>query len=212
MVPKKVIGKFGEGRVCNILEKIVEQYGGEVFRNAYIPIGGKRTVEIDVLFLCKRGLFVFEVKTLAGEVVGSLRLNEWTVKGKDKKFKLYNPIKQNGQHVNAVARFLGVSRSYCKNVVVFSTNAELKKVPANTKEHTIVKIGELEEFLPRRMRWQRECFDEMELDRLRELLQKAVKSTVEDRKAHAVDARIAAWKRVRKREREKARRRSKGIE
>src|SRR5690554_6477488 len=92
-------GWLGEYGVNNILgrNKIGEKYKINNFTFKYED----KTVQIDHLFINKNGIFVIETKNFKGRVYGNENSQKWTqvfVYGK-RKYKVYNPIRQNRTHI-----------------------------------------------------------------------------------------------------------------
>jgi len=102
-----------------------------IFHDLYVkkPSGGYS--QIDVVVATKAGIIVFEVKKYSGWIFGDGRFNKWTqvlAYGK-KKYRFYNPIKQNNKHIEALRK---QSRQLQNipffSVVVFFGNCVLKDV------------------------------------------------------------------------------------
>lgn len=111
----------------------------KTLHNIYIPYRG-RTSEIDVLLIHETGLYVIESKNYSGWIFGSAEQSQWTqVLNKNNKNRFYNPIKQNKTHINALSDFLELDKSLMRSYIVFSERCELKKVPDDTKEYTILR-------------------------------------------------------------------------
>lgn len=64
-------GKYGEYLIYKYLMGL-EQQGAKFLFNIYVPKNDEETTEIDVLMISRKGLFVFESKTI---VAGSLAVN-----------------------------------------------------------------------------------------------------------------------------------------
>lgn len=63
-------GKLGEYLIYKKL-KVFEKEGAKFLFNAYIPKENNETTEIDVLMICRKGLFVFESKNYSGWIFGN---------------------------------------------------------------------------------------------------------------------------------------------
>lgn len=111
----------------------------KVLTNAYIPYKNK-TTEIDVLMLHEKGIFVFESKNYSGWIFGKADQKQWTqtLKG-GKKSSFYNPIMQNQSHINALSDYLALPKTHFHSYIVFSERCELKKVPKDTDDYTILR-------------------------------------------------------------------------
>ena len=115
----------------------------KTLHNIYIPYRG-RTAEIDVLLIHETGIYVIESKNYSGWIFGSAEQQQWTqMLNKNTKNRFYNPIKQNTTHITALSQFLHINKSIMKSFIVFSERCELKKVPNNTAEYTIIKRNRL---------------------------------------------------------------------
>lgn len=107
-----------------------------IFHNLYIPTRSNTFSQIDVLLITNIGLIVFEVKDYSGWIFGNGKQNQWTQVlnyGKEK-YRFYNPIKQNQQHINRLKTYLRRNIPYF-SVIVFYGDCELKDIsfiPKNT--------------------------------------------------------------------------------
>lgn len=111
----------------------------KTLHNIYIPYKG-RTSEIDVLLIHEKGLYVFESKNYSGWIFGSADQKQWTqVLNRQTKNRFYNPIRQNATHIKAISQYLSIERECLKSYIVFSERCELKKVPEDTQEYTILR-------------------------------------------------------------------------
>ena len=94
-------GRHGEKLTEKELKK-VSFFGrkGRTLRNVYIPKENGETSEIDVMFICQKGIFVFESKNYSGWIFGNERDQYWTTSLSNRqKNRFYNPIKQNRTHL-----------------------------------------------------------------------------------------------------------------
>ena len=210
----EAIGKAGESQIAKALEDIPDIY---VLRNLYIPSSrGKssKSTEIDLLVASRKGLLVIESKAWTGWIRGSERLNDWSVKiwPGAKPEKRYSPIKQNRAHIRKLSKFLNLpdDRTPHSIIVFTSSKAELKKVPENTGEFTILKgTSALRTFIQRRLRVRRDIFTERELKQIVEKLKKTPKPTKGLKRTHVANAKKAEEKRLAEKERRrKARKKS----
>ena len=139
-------GQLGEDLIADILYDTVT---GEfvLFRNAYVPNGGK-TSEIDLVMVHEKGLFVFESKNYNGVISGSMDALNWVhIHPNRKKYTFYNPVRQNRNHIRALSRYLRIPEKYFYSCVVFSKQCKLERVPENTRSVTITRTPELAERL-----------------------------------------------------------------
>lgn len=75
-----VKGQISEEFLAHKLDiKKETQYGGKILRNIYVPTPNGNTTEIDVLYITRKGIFVFENKNYAGYIFGNEKNKNWTV-------------------------------------------------------------------------------------------------------------------------------------
>lgn len=124
-------GRYGEYLTYKYLKKF-ETNGAKFLFNIYIPKENGETTEIDVLMICKKGLFVFESKNYSGWVFGSENQKNWyqilpAGRGRSHKENFYNPIMQNRSHIKHLKAFLG-EQVPMRSIIVFSDRCKLKNV------------------------------------------------------------------------------------
>ena len=119
----KRLGKRGERNVNFNLHFLPNEY--HLFDDVYIDCGGK-SVQIDHVVVSKYGIFVIETKNIKGWILGTDTSEYWTKNMYGKKYKFYNPVKQNFSHVKALQILLKISRDKFVPMVVFMPQATLK--------------------------------------------------------------------------------------
>lgn len=127
------IGLYGEYRCVAEIE--ARRLAPLILTNLYLPHPTKRdrTTEIDVVFIDESGIHVIESKNYSGWIFGREQDRQWTqTLSNRKKFKFYNPIKQNELHVRAVEQALQLDRSYLHSWFVFSDRSTLKHIESST--------------------------------------------------------------------------------
>lgn len=125
------LGRYGEYLTCRCLHKY-ERRGAKLLFNLYLPKGEDETSEIDVLMICKKGIFVFESKNYSGWIFGKENGFYWyqtLPRGRRRscKERFYNPIMQNRTHIKCLSEIVGDSVPLM-SVVVFSERCTLKNV------------------------------------------------------------------------------------
>lgn len=102
-----------------------------IFHNLYVNMANGNFSQIDLVLLSTVGIIVFEVKNYNGWIFGNGKQDEWTkVLGKYR-YKFYNPIKQNANHINILKSSL---RKEIEedipffSVIVFFGDSELKNI------------------------------------------------------------------------------------
>lgn len=98
------LGKEGE----DSLNSYLATKDGLLIKDLILKLGEKY-VQIDHVFITDKAIFVIETKNHSGHIYGSEENNNWTVAYGAKKFKLYNPIKQNEKHAKRIYQALGLS-------------------------------------------------------------------------------------------------------
>lgn len=115
----------------------------KILSNLYVPYKNG-TVEIDLVVIHERGIFVLESKNYSGWIYGDAEQVDWIqILNQKTKKTFYNPIKQNRTHVELMSKYLGIDKSIVKSYIVFSQRCELKEIPKNTREYTITKRDKL---------------------------------------------------------------------
>lgn len=141
------LGKRGEDAVASKLSWAgIFGREGLTLQNVYVPTGNGKTVEIDLLYITVKGIFVIESKNYSGYIFGNEKNREWTTTlyaGKSflgfkqvEKHHFYNPIWQNKTHINCLRRYLSEDIPMW-SLVVFSDRCEFKDVSYQA-EDTIV--------------------------------------------------------------------------
>jgi predicted RNA-binding Zn-ribbon protein involved in translation (DUF1610 family) len=138
------VGRRGEKLTERELN-LVKLFGrsGKVLRNLYVPKANGETSEIDVVFICQKGIFVIESKNYSGWVFGDEKSAYWTVMLPNReKNRFYNPILQNRTHLKWLGQYLD-GKVPLFSIVVFSERCELKKVTVESSDIHVIKRDRL---------------------------------------------------------------------
>ena len=119
----KRLGKRGERNVNFNLHFLPNEY--HLFNDVYVYINDK-SIQIDHIVVSKYGVFVIETKNIKGWILGGDNSEYWTKNVYGKKYKFYNPVKQNYSHVKALQILLKISRDKFIPRVAFLPQATLK--------------------------------------------------------------------------------------
>ena len=133
-------GSYGEWLTKNEL-KWVKFFGrsGKTVQNIYIPKEKGETTEIDLVYITRKGIFVFESKNYSGWIFGNEKDLYWTVSlPNGAKHRFYNPIKQNRTHIKWLSAFIGKGVPMF-SVIVFSERCELKKILTESPDVKVIK-------------------------------------------------------------------------
>lgn len=134
-------GRYGEYLTYKQLRQF-ETNGAKFLFNIYLPKENGETTEIDVLMICKKGLFVFESKNYSGWIFGGENQKNWyqtlpAGRGRSHKEHFYNPIMQNRSHIKHLKAFLG-EQVPMRSIIVFSDRCTLKSVKISSNDISVI--------------------------------------------------------------------------
>jgi hypothetical protein len=102
-----------------------------IFHDLCIKKSNGKHAQIDVVVATKEGIIVFEVKDYSGWIFGNGSYSHWTkvlAYGK-RKYRFYNPIKQNKSHIKSLRKQLVQFQNIpFYSIVVFYGDCELKEI------------------------------------------------------------------------------------
>ncbi|MBQ8497585.1 MAG: NERD domain-containing protein [Clostridia bacterium] len=130
-----VIGKKGETEVFRVLEKTHSSHK-KIINDIVVKTANDEMSQIDHILINEAGIFVIETKNYKGAIYGSDAGLHWTQYLNGKKFKFYNPVKQNASHTKRLKKILGDIYPYY-SVIVFVKN--------NTRKINIDNVINLED-------------------------------------------------------------------
>lgn len=130
------LGEIGESRVKRVLRDLSAEY--YVFNDVYLLLNDT-TIQIDHIIISKYGIFVIETKNYSGWIYGHDSSEYWIENMYGKKYKFYNPLKQNNSHIVCLKKLLNISEEKFIPIVVFTGEAELK---VKTRK-TVLYLGQL---------------------------------------------------------------------
>lgn len=138
---EKDVGRYGEYLTYKNL-KYMERDGAKFLFNVYIPKADEETTEIDILMICKKGIFVFESKNYSGWIFGSENQKNWyqtlPTKGREShKEQFYNPIMQNRSHIKHLKSLLG-NQIPMYSIIVFSNRCTLKSIQIQSDDVSVI--------------------------------------------------------------------------
>ena len=138
-----VNGLYGEKLTVFELELMkAKNYKGSILHDLYIPTADGKYSQIDVLFVCSKGIFVIESKNYSGTISGNEYDDKWHTRSvyDNKRYSsysirnndgFYNPIKQNKKHIEAVQYHLkGIP---CFSLIAFSERCKLSEIKVSSK-------------------------------------------------------------------------------
>ncbi|MGQ1908213.1 nuclease-related domain-containing protein [Marinifilum sp. RC60d5] len=121
-----------------------------IFHDLCIKRKDDKFAQIDVVLATTEGIIVFEVKDYNGWIFGNGNYSHWTkvmAHGK-RKYRFYNPIKQNANHIRTLRQKLKQFRNIpFYSIIVFYGDCELKEINYVPKGTYIVKSSRIFEVL-----------------------------------------------------------------
>ncbi len=121
-----------------------------IFHDLCVEKSGDKFAQIDVVVATTEGIIVFEVKDYSGWIFGNGNYSHWTkvlAYGK-KKYRFYNPIKQNQSHITTLKKQLNQFQNIpFFSIIAFYGNCELKEINYVPKGTYLVKPTRILEVL-----------------------------------------------------------------
>jgi len=103
----------------------------EIFHDLYIKKFNGTFSQIDLVVITEVGIIVFEVKDYSGWIFGNGYHQQWTqvlAYGKQK-YRFYNPVKQNNNHIAVLRRKIGnFAKVPFYSIIVFDGDCELRDI------------------------------------------------------------------------------------
>ncbi len=158
-------GKYGEYLTSRIIEKYALKSHKQLF-NVYIQKKNSNDwTEVDLLYIDRTGLYVIESKNYSGWIFGNENQSQWTqTMPNNKKFKFYNPIRQNATHMRAIQNFLGLPDDALHSVIVFSERCQLKKIEVQSENVHVLKRDNVRHFIETRNQSGKPIFTQSDIE------------------------------------------------
>lgn len=120
------IGDEGEDKTASAIKRMSDI--GYAIHNLRFYYGRYSfTVEVDNIFVCTRGVFVFETKNWGAELSGDTDAPSWKYKNIRMERFVYNPVMQNNTHIRQVKNVAKFDDSVVfHNVIVFPGTTTFK--------------------------------------------------------------------------------------
>lgn len=125
-------GRQGEADTVKMAAGILPD--ARILTNVYLPCK-KGYTEVDIIILAVQAVYVIGNKNYSGWIYGNENDLYWTEAFVNKKYPLYNPVKQNEMHVFCLKKLFmqyGFSGRGIKSIVCFNDQAILKNVVSRT--------------------------------------------------------------------------------
>ncbi len=145
-------GKYGEYLTWKNLRSY-ENDGGKFLFNCYLPAENGKTSEIDVILIHSSGIFVMESKNYSGWIFGKETDSHWTQtlptgKGKSRKERFFNPVKQNATHIKWLKNIIHTPIPIF-SIIVFSKRCTLKNVTISSPDVTVIQRPQIRKTVKR---------------------------------------------------------------
>ena len=115
----KDLGEIGEEIIKNVLGETIP--GRQYINNLILKDEKGYTTQIDHILINPKAIFVIETKNLSGRIYGNENQKQWTqvLAYGEEKHKLYNPIKQNENHIYKLKKITKTELPI-KSIIVFA--------------------------------------------------------------------------------------------
>ena len=124
-------GSVGERMVAKCLKRTLGSRA--TIRNGYFLLSGKKTLEMDHVAVCRKGVLVVETKNYSGGISGRASEEYWvqTLAGGKVKNELYNPLLQNETHCRFIKKMVGEGVPVISLVVFVQDNVKRGAIAEN---------------------------------------------------------------------------------
>lgn len=144
------VGQYGEYLIYKEL-KYFEELGGKFLFNVYLPKPNNKTTEIDIIFICQKGVFVIESKNFSGWIFGDENNRNWVQtlpagRWRSQKNYFYNPIMQNANHIKHLKAVVEINAPI-HSVVVFSNRCTLMDIKLRSLGTVVLNLCNLRPYI-----------------------------------------------------------------
>ncbi len=101
-----------------------------ILNNVKLAIGNG-TITIDYIIVSVRGLFIIQIKSWVGSIIGNPESDKWKQIIHQKNFLHNNPIKENEHYIKLLQKILKLPTEYFFNIIVFDIDCILKSFRIN---------------------------------------------------------------------------------
>ena len=168
-------GAYGEYLVREAILKLSTD--NKILQNLYIPTRNGST-EIDVVWVSRKGIFVFESKNYSGWIFGSEETEQWMQIIYDERRQFYNPVKQNKTHIYALQRLIKEKTDYY-NIIVFSNRCEFKELNIKSNNVFVINYNNIHELISAIWNNSEDMLSEDDVDRIYNFLGKYMAENVD---------------------------------
>lgn len=168
-------GAYGEYLVREAILKLSPY--NKILQNLYIPTRNGST-EIDVVWVSRKGIFVFESKNYSGWIFGSEDSEQWMQIIYDERRQFYNPVKQNKTHIYALQKLIKEKIDYY-NIIVFSNRCEFKELNIKSNNVFVINYNNIHELISAIWNSSEDMLSEDDADRVYNFLGKYTAENVD---------------------------------
>ena len=178
-------GRYGEYLTSRVIEKHALKSHKQLF-NVYVPKrNSTEMTELDLIYIDRTGIYVIESKNYSGWIFGNESQQQWTqTMPNKKKFKFYNPIRQNSTHIRAIQHFLGLPNEAFHSVIVFSERCQLKAIEVTSPNVYVLKREDLKRFIQKQKQSAEQIFTQGEIETMYQKLLPQMQVTEKVKKQH----------------------------
>lgn len=158
-------GRNGEYLTSRIIDKHALKSHKQLV-NVYVPKrNSTEMTELDLIYIDRTGVYVIESKNYSGWIFGNEAQQNWTqTMPNKKKFKFYNPIRQNATHIRALQHFLGLPNEALHSVIVFSERCQLKAIEVTSQNVHVLKREDVRRFINKQKQSAKQIFTQSEIE------------------------------------------------
>lgn len=140
----------------------------QVLANVKFPYNDKIET-IDLLLLCKKGVFIIKPLTVVGEYIGGQFENVWNVSG----VKQLNPIQTTNRLSLGLKTFLKINSKNVIPYIALNNRSTIRDIPMINKKYRIVKENDLYYFLGLHISILPNIFTDEDISRFKKKLNKS---------------------------------------
>ncbi len=128
---------------------------------------------------------MIESKNYSGWIFGNETQQQWTqTMPNKKKYKFFNPIRQNATHIRAIQAFLELPDEAIHSVIVFSERCTLEKVVVTSENVHVIKREHLRRFIQTQKQTARQLFSQDDIQSIYNKLVPQMQVSNEIKKQH----------------------------
>lgn len=164
-------GRYGEYLISRMIDKYALKSHMQLV-NVYLPKrNSTEMTELDLIYIDRTGVYVIESKNYSGWIFGNEAQKNWTqTMPNKKKFKFYNPIRQNATHIRALQYFLRLPNEAFHSVIVFSERCQLKAIEVTSQNVHVLKREDLKRFIQKQNQTAKQIFTQGEIETIHKKL------------------------------------------